>query len=80
MYDQGFVTLEEARQALREPLELAPYSPYTKVQEPYVVAYVRKLLIDMFGEDRVFEGGLRVETTINPAYQTGDGSHFHYPR
>jgi penicillin-binding protein 1A len=69
MYDQGFITLDEARAAVREPLTLAPYSPYTKVQEPYVVAYVRKQLIDMFGEERVFKGGLRVETTINPAYQ-----------
>ncbi|MCL5734932.1 MAG: PBP1A family penicillin-binding protein [Actinobacteria bacterium] len=69
MYEQGFIPLEEARAAIREPLKLAPYSPYTKVQEPYVVAYVRKQLIDMFGEDRVFKGGLRVETTINPAYQ-----------
>ena len=69
MYDQGFITEDEARQALREPLELAPYSPYTQVQQPYVVAYVRKQLIDMYGEDKVFKGGLRVETTINPAYQ-----------
>ena len=69
MYDQGFIIEEEARQALRESLELAPYSPYTKVQQPYVVAYVRKQLIDMYGEDKVFKGGLRVETTINPAYQ-----------
>jgi membrane peptidoglycan carboxypeptidase len=69
MYEQGFITLAESRQALSEPLELAPYSPYTKVQQPYVVAYVRKQLIDMYGEDRVFKGGLRVETTINPAYQ-----------
>ena len=59
----------EAREAIDSPLELAPYSPYTEVQEPYVVAYVRKQLIDMFGEDKVFAGGLRVETTINPAYQ-----------
>ena len=69
MYEQGFVTLDEARAAIREPVTLAPYSPYTKVQEPYVVAYVRKQLIDMFGEERVFQGGLRVETSINPAYQ-----------
>lgn len=69
MYDQGYITQEEARAAIREELELAPYSPYTKVKEPYVVAFVRKQLIDMFGEDKVFKGGLRVETTINPAYQ-----------
>ena len=69
MYEQGFITQEEARQAWDEPLDLAPASPYTKVQEPYVVAYVRKQLIDMYGEDKVFKGGLRVETSINPAYQ-----------
>ena len=69
MRDQGFVTEDEARRALSEPLELAPYSPYTKVQQPYVVAFVRKQLIDMYGEDKVFKGGLRVETSINPAYQ-----------
>jgi penicillin-binding protein 1A len=69
MYELGFITRSEANEALDTTLELAPYSPYTKVQEPYVVAYVRKQLIDMFGEDRVFAGGLRVETTINPTYQ-----------
>jgi penicillin-binding protein 1A len=69
MYELGFITKSEAEQALDRPLDLAPYSPYTQVQEPYVVAYVRKQLIDMFGQDRVFGGGLRVETTINPAYQ-----------
>ena len=69
MYEQGFITQEEAREAWDEPLDLAVASPYTKVQEPYVVAYVRKQLIDMYGEDKVFKGGLRVETSINPAYQ-----------
>jgi len=69
MAETGFVTEKEAENALLTPIELAPYSPYTQVQEPYVVAYVRKQLIDMFGEEKVFQGGLRVETTINPAYQ-----------
>jgi len=69
MRTNGFITDDEADAALLTPVKLAPYSPYTQVQEPYVVAYVRKQLIDMFGEDKVFQGGLQVETTINPAYQ-----------
>jgi penicillin-binding protein 1A len=69
MLELGYITKSEAYEALETPLELAPYSPYTKVEEPYVVAFVRKQLIDMFGEERVFAGGLRVETTINPDYQ-----------
>ena len=69
MATNGFITQGEAEAALLTPIELAPYSPYTQVQEPYVVAYVRKQLIDMFDEEKVFQGGLQVETTINPAYQ-----------
>ncbi len=69
MQELGYITVTEYQQAMTEPLTLAPYSPYVQVQEPYVVAYVRKQLIDMYGAERVFKGGLRVETTINPAFQ-----------
>ena len=69
MQELGYITMSEYQKALDEPLTLAPYSPYVEVQEPYVVAYVRKQLINMYGEERVFKGGLRVETTINPAFQ-----------
>ncbi len=69
MLTNGFITDEEYQAAAAAPLGLATSSPYTKVQEPYVVAYVRKQLIDMFGEDMVFKGGLTVETSIEPKYQ-----------
>lgn len=69
MYSNGFVSYEQYSEAAVSSLGLAPSSPYTKVQEPYIVAYVRKQLIDMFGEDAVFKGGLTVETTIEPKYQ-----------
>src|SRR5660398_222409 len=69
MYGTGYITLEEYSSAVKQPVELAPYSPYTKVQEPYVVAYVRRQLIQMFGEDMVFKGGLTVENTVEPKYQ-----------
>ena len=69
MYSNGFISYDQYSEAATSPLGLAPFSPYTKVQEPYIVAYVRKQLIDMFGEDAVFKGGLPVETTINPEYQ-----------
>jgi penicillin-binding protein 1A len=69
MLQQSYITQAEYQQALATPLQLAPYSPYTQVQEPYVVAYARQQLIQMFGQDQVFKGGLRVQTTIDPAYQ-----------
>lgn len=69
MYSNGFIGYDQYSKAATSSLALAPSSPYTKVQEPYIVAYVRKQLIDMFGEDEVFKGGLTVETTIEPKYQ-----------
>lgn len=69
MYSNGFISYDQYSEASTSSLGLAPSSPYTKVQEPYIVAYVRKQLIDMFGEDQVFKGGLSVETTIEPKYQ-----------
>src|SRR5660397_204949 len=33
MYGTGYITLEEYSSAVKQPVELAPYSPYTKVQE-----------------------------------------------
>ncbi len=69
MLNNGYITYDQYLTALAEPLNLAKESPYTRIQEPYVVSYVRKQLIDMFGQDAVFKGGLTVSTTINPAYQ-----------
>ena len=37
MAENGFITEEEAEAALLTPVELAPYSPYTQVQEPYAL-------------------------------------------
>ena len=69
MWFNEYITIEEYQRAVAAPLELAPSSIYEEVREPYVVDYVKKQLIEMFGVDRVFEGGLSVGTSINPAYQ-----------
>jgi penicillin-binding protein 1A len=36
---------------------------------PYFVDYVRRHLIEAYGEDEVYRGGLRVETTLDPRLQ-----------
>ncbi|MEI7593171.1 MAG: transglycosylase domain-containing protein [Actinomycetes bacterium] len=38
-------------------------------QYPFFVDYVRRYLIDKYGEDAVYRGGLRVDTTIDPRLQ-----------
>ena len=69
MLKQGYISQAQHDDAVASPIDLSPASPYTQVREPYVVDYVKQQLIAMFGQDTVFKGGLRVQTTINPAYQ-----------
>jgi penicillin-binding protein 1A len=70
MYQQNYITAAQFAQAEAEPVKLTTKSVYAQNQDPYVVAYVQSQLTQIFGgSDRVFKGGLRVYTTIIPAYQ-----------
>jgi penicillin-binding protein 1A len=69
MYQQNYITEAQYHQAESAPVVLVRYSPYVQVQEPYVVDYVKQQLVTMFGATEAYDGGLRVETSINPAYQ-----------
>lgn len=66
----GFISDEEAQAAKAEPLGLNPGTnsrngyPY-----PYFVDYVTDQLVDKYGVNQVFRGGLRVYTTLDPKIQ-----------
>ena len=42
---------------------------YTEIREPYFFGYVRDQLIKRYGSETVRSGGLKVYTTIVPAWQ-----------
>jgi penicillin-binding protein 1A len=70
MYDNGDISYETYRAALRDPsLHLKPGRLYTTIREPYFFSYVRDQLIAKYGAQTVQSGGLRVYTTIDPAFQ-----------
>ena len=71
MYDNGDISLAAAtRPALaRRSLHLKPGRLYTQIREPYFFSYVRDQLIAEYGAQTVQSGGLRVYTTIDPAFQ-----------
>ncbi len=50
-------------------LHLKPGRLYTKIREPYFFSFVRDQLIEKYGAQTVQSGGLRVYTTIDPAFQ-----------
>lgn len=69
MREQGTITpAEESSAATQEiALKTAAQPP---AFAPYFVEYVKQSLIDRLGSEMVFQGGLRVYTTLDPALQT----------
>lgn len=68
MREQGYISREEAAAANAEELQLA--QPQQVAQfAPYFVEYVKKELLEKYGPERVYGGGLRVYTTLEPQMQ-----------
>ena len=70
MVTNGFVTSEEADEAKAMPLEVNPRrrSTYLAASE-YFSEEVRREIIDRYGEDALYEGGLSIRTTLDPEIQ-----------
>jgi len=67
MAEEGFITQEQADTISKEELKYA--SPKIDIKAPHFVMYVRDQLVDMYGEDTVERGGLRVTTTLDLGLQ-----------
>ncbi len=84
MADEGMISGQERDAALARPLltltreddsvdtrtATVVYPPAPEVVKyPYFTDYVRQYLIARFGEETVYSGGLRVETSLDPRLQ-----------
>ncbi len=63
MVEQGHITQEQARQAKEEKLYFAP-APF-EIRAPHLVMYVRNLLEQELGLERLEQGGLNIYTTLD---------------
>lgn len=68
MLSFGFIDKATHDAAVAEPITLAPPREATAVA-PYFVEWVKQTLIDRFGPDAVYKGGLRIYTTLDQAAQ-----------
>jgi len=70
LYDNGEISFDRYQRALADhSLHLKPGKLYTRIREPYFFSFVRDQLIAKYGVAFVQSGGLRVYTTIDPAFQ-----------
>ena len=71
MYANKYITKEEAKKAIEEPLQLRKeYISYSQNKAPYFSDYVMKELKQLgFEEDEISQGGYKIYTTLNYEFQ-----------
>ena len=70
MYENGYITEQEMKDAQAKPLEVnpRPFGAQLFAAESFAEE-VRRELIDMYGKDKLEKGGLSVRTTLDPKLQ-----------
>ncbi|MGI5839860.1 MAG: transglycosylase domain-containing protein [bacterium] len=68
MVRNGYITQEEADAATAAEVEIVPVKP-SGHSAAYFVDYVLQYLLNQYGEDLVYHGGLQVYTTLDLAMQ-----------
>jgi penicillin-binding protein 1A len=64
MVEEGYLTETQAKQAYNQPLNLENLRMAEDVA-PHVVDYVRKYILAKYGEEALYQGGIRIYTTID---------------
>jgi penicillin-binding protein 1A len=67
LWEKGFIEEARYRTAVDKPIKTVPYSktfPHLGTGK-YFVEHVRQTLVDRYGPETVWTGGLRVHTTLN---------------
>jgi 1A family penicillin-binding protein len=63
MAAQNYITEDQAKAAKEEKVTYVPYKE--NITAPHFVMYVKEKLVDLYGEETVNEGGLKVTTTLD---------------
>ena len=63
MNELGYISSEQMEAAKNEPLNY--YLNKSSIKAPHFVFYVKDLLVNKYGEEKVDEGGLKITTTLD---------------
>jgi penicillin-binding protein 1A len=64
MLDQGAITPADYRAGIKESIPVVT-PPFDDSKAPYFTTWVRQQMVDRYGAERAFKGGLRVRTTLD---------------
>lgn len=69
MADEGFITATQAEEGKKKPLNVLPLGREDSDFGAYFFEDIRLHIKNTYGEDTLYQGGLKVYTTLNPAFQ-----------
>ncbi len=71
MYDQHMITAQEYQEGLQEamPTRQSVAPPAINSTQPYFSSWVTQQLVDRYGSGRVFAGGMKVTSSLDPDLQ-----------
>jgi penicillin-binding protein 1A len=72
MVAEGYLTEEQSKKIYDQPLNLENLRTQEEIA-PFIVDYVRKYIEKKYGSDKLYEGGLKVTTTIDMDVQRTAG-------
>ncbi len=68
MIDEGYLTEEQATAIYNQPLNLENLRPREELA-PHIVDHVRKYILSKYGEEKLYQGGIKVYTSIDADLQ-----------
>lgn len=69
LLEEGFISARQAELASAEPLVTRKRQETQFVRADFFAEEVRRELLDLYGEDKLYKGGLSVRTTLDPVLQ-----------
>ena len=69
MAEEKFIPAAQAEEAKKKPLSILPLGREDSDFGAYAFEEIRKDIVDAYGEDALYRGGLKVYTTLNPTFQ-----------
>jgi len=70
MLEDERISTSEALNAKNQPIYMAAKPQIQTVNAPYFSEEIRQKLINIYGNDKFYTGGLNVQTSLNSAYQS----------
>ena len=69
MVANGYITEEEKKAAMEEPIKLNKRTKKLTKDGQYYAEEVRRFVVNQFGEDSIYLGGLSIRTSLDPNLQ-----------